>query len=187
MRQGLAVAVVALVGLVLLASVALPGLPAAGQTAPGNRQNLPLIARQVTPTSTATPVPLPVAAGSVIRFRGFGGQRFQGTVTASQFAGELRGYSVARPFGIFVVVLLNLVNLGNVSDWFGDSALRLYEPAFNRTFDEADYLAQAAARQQYARKGQYDDFQPTITYPAVVVFDVALPGGSYQFVTSAPW
>lgn len=208
----------ALAGLVTLALLpATP--PALGQTVPGVRLLLPAVYRAAptatpiftptatrtsTPTSTATatatptvsPTPTlsptpgpPVAAGTLIRFKGSSDRRFELTVTESFWATEIRdGSTIYYPGGRFLIAFGAITNMDLESGFFSDP-IRAREPVVNRLFDLADIGPQWAAQRQYNRAGNYDTYQPGLTRPSILVWDVVatFAPGSWTLVATSPW
>lgn len=209
-RAGALLVFLATLGLIALFPSSTPVV--LGQTAPGERVLLPAVQRAAaTPTATRTPTatatatstrtptatstavpPAPLAAGSSVHIKGFGGKRIQVYATSAVWATELKdGSTTVKPFGRFVVVLFDVVNLDLTTDWIG-SGLRLVDPASGRAFDTADLSAQWAAQATYPpRLNIYSDLQPGITYPMVIVWDVAAPAPGQTIVHTLlslrPW
>ena len=151
-------------------------VPAASPTAPA-------------PNPTAPPAPPPSGGivGQTINFKGTGNQgSFKGTVAEVRETRTINGAGgPVTANGKFVVVFMNVTNLGAAPTEVGLTNFHLRDSAGRGTYPAA-LSVQQAARNQYGVPGPYYAIQPGATTTLIFVFDVAPDATGYLMVEEAP-
>jgi hypothetical protein len=133
------------------------------------------------PTQTLPPTPpsglLPV--GQMVRF-----DEFEGTIVEATKADRLEGdYGTIFPNQVFVVVVMDIKNLGFVSNSVSRYDLAIVD-SLGRTFDMASLEAQWAAEEQFGHTGVYREIQPSFIERQVYAFDIALDSESLELIAA---
>ncbi len=146
---------------------------------------LPFVIKQPPP-----PPPEPLVRGETVRFLGvWEDVPLEGKVVSSEYRTVLvEDYSgPVYPYGIFVVAVMDIANVGLVGDQVGLYDSFRVKDSVGRQFDIAELEVLWAAEDEYNLESVYETIQPGFTRRLVFVFDVLPASEGLHLISLSPW